>query len=173
MTRRFGRHLWELLLASAAMWLAVSPLVMARFHLLTPAAVLLNVLLLPFVTMAMFSGLGILVFGWWLPPLARLFGWFCDWNLSVLSWAVKGTDRLPVSHAWVAGPSEWWLAVFYLALAAMIFAPRWRPPLRWSLALFGAWCGVGLLAALPTHSSGDTLWGRPTDQHQRQHEKVC
>jgi competence protein ComEC len=70
---------------------------------------------------------------------------------------VKSADRLPGSHWWVVGPSDWWLLVFYLAIAVIIFLPRYLPSMRWRVALAGAWCGLGLIAALPAQPTGDTL----------------
>ncbi len=148
-------HLWEMFVIGLAMWIIITPLVMARFHILSPVGLILNLLLIPVLAIIVASGMGVLVFGWWLPPVAGLFGWFCNLSLAILENTVKWAAALPGARFWVAGPSEIWLAVFYLAVAIAMFG-RW-PPLRWQAALLGGWCAVGLLGAVWLHSPGDTL----------------
>jgi competence protein ComEC len=130
---------------------------MARFHILSPAGLILNLLLIPVLAAVVVSGMGVLAFGWWLPSLASAFGWLCDLNLAILENTVKWAAHVPGARFWVAGPSDVWLIVFYLAVAAAMFIPRWLPPLRWRIALLGGWCGVGLIGAAPLHVGGDTL----------------
>ena len=67
--RRAGRDFWRATIATTLIWLVVAPLVMARFHLVSPVAVLLGPLLAIPVTIAMGCGFGIFLIGWLLPPL--------------------------------------------------------------------------------------------------------
>ncbi|HEV3415694.1 MAG TPA: ComEC/Rec2 family competence protein [Pirellulales bacterium] len=147
MLRMAGRELRSIALLGLTIWLAVLPLVMARFHLVTPAAILVNPLLIVPLTLAMASGFGVLLFGWLLTPLGALFGRFCDWNLHILEWSISSTASFRGSHFWVPGPQDWWLAVFYLGLAWIVFVPRRAPPPRWRWGLFAGWCGIGFGAA--------------------------
>lgn len=148
MLRRLGREIRTIALLGLTIWLVVLPLVMARFHLVTPAALIVNPLLMFPVTLAMISGFGLLLFGWLLPPLGALFGDVCNWNLSLIQTAISYTSSARFGHFWVPGPEAWWLAVFYLALAWIAFVPHLAPPLRWRWAALAAWCGVGFGAAL-------------------------
>jgi len=157
MVRRGVGHVFELFVLGALLWVAVTPLVMARFHLFAPAALVLNVLLLPVVVVAMLSGFGVLLFGWWLTPAATVFAWACNFSLNVLESTVKWFAHLPGGRFWVAGPSPWWLAVFYLGVAAVVLLPQWLPPLRWRAALLAGLCGVGLIGALPARADHHTL----------------
>jgi competence protein ComEC len=157
LARRGTDHLRELFLVGAGMWLVVTPLVMARFHIISIAGLFLNVLLIPVVTLTMAAGFATLIFGFWLPPVAATFGWFCDLNLRLIEWSVHATDKLPGSNWFVAGPSDAWLVVFYLAVASVLFLRTYLPRLRWQVGLAGAWCGVGLLAALPSSANPEAL----------------
>jgi predicted membrane metal-binding protein len=148
--RRGAQHVVEVFVLGAALWLAITPLVMARFHLLAPAALVLNVLLLPLICATMLAGLGVLLFGAWLPPVATAFAWVCNGSLNWLDGAVKWFAHLPVGRFGVVGPSELWLAVFYLGVLALLLSPRWLPALRWRVALFAGLCGIGLVGALPS-----------------------
>jgi competence protein ComEC len=129
-------------------WLVIAPLVMNRFHLVSPVAVLLGPLLAAPVGIAMAAGFGILALGWLAPPLADALGWVCDGCLQFLQYAVEGARSWPGSYFWVAGPGPWWLIGLYALLGGWLFAPRWRPGLRWSGALLAGWVAVGFSAAL-------------------------
>ncbi|HEY2146320.1 MAG TPA: ComEC/Rec2 family competence protein, partial [Pirellulales bacterium] len=125
--KRFAHELRIITLLGATIWLVALPLVMARFHLVTPAALVVNPLLVLPVTLAMISGFGLLLFGWLLPPLVALFGTICNWSLGVLSWSISATAAAPASHFWVPGPRDWWLAAFYLAVAWIALGTRRTP----------------------------------------------
>jgi competence protein ComEC len=121
--RQAGRHVAEVFLAGALLWTAITPLTMARFHLFAPAGMLLNVLLLPILPVVMLSGLGVLLFGEWLTPVATICAWICNLGLYVIDSAVKWFAHLPGGRFWVVGPSEAWLAVFYIGLLFVLLAP--------------------------------------------------
>jgi competence protein ComEC len=157
MFRRGARRVFQVFILGALLWLAVTPLVMARFHLLAPSALVLNVVFIPFVAVALLAGLGVLLFGWWLPPVAAAFAWACNGSLNVMEAIVKWCAHLPGGRFWVVGPAEWWLILFYLALAAIMLLPHRMPPLRWRVALLAGWCGVGLLGTLPARADHHTL----------------
>jgi competence protein ComEC len=158
---RAGRYLgtlgWRSLAASAVIWLVVCPLVMARFHLLSPVAILLGPILSLPVTLAMAAGLAIMATGGWLSPLAAVCGSVCERCLDLMARTVGLGQHGFASHFWVPGPSNWWLGGFYLALALWAGLPRFRPPLRWSLALCCGWIAIGLSADWVTRSRQDGL----------------
>ncbi len=155
MLHRFEHKLRTVALLGLTIWLVVLPLVMARFHLVTPVALLVNPLLMIPVMLTMTSGFGLLVFGWLLPPLGAVFGHICDWSLGLLEWSIAMTARVPAGHFWVPGPREWWLIVFYAGLAAFVVAGRHVVSARWRWAMLAAWCGIGFgIAWLTTFRSG-------------------
>jgi competence protein ComEC len=147
---------WHLTLAGLAIFLVALPLVMYHFHLFTPVGVLLTPLLYLPVALALASGLGVLLFGWLLPPLAQLSAWVCDLSLGVLEWTVTTASQMPGSYAWVPGPPAWWLALFYAALALWALLPNYRPQPRRCLALLAAWILVPLVL-LPIFSPAREL----------------
>jgi competence protein ComEC len=140
------RQSWRLILLGCALWLLVLPLVMARFHVITPAGAVLNTVLWLPVELALVSGFGLLVCGWF-PPLGALLGWLCGLSLASMQWAVDVARRLPHSCVWVPGPADWWLMGLYGALGLAAMVPRLRPPRRWCFALVGAWIAVGFAAS--------------------------
>jgi len=142
-----GRWVWHLTLVSATIWLLALPLVMSRFHLLTPIAVALNTLLWLPMVVALSTGFGVLVCGWLSPPLGVVFGRCCDGSLWLLESAIAAARAVPGGHFWVPGPPDWWLLGFYGALGLMAAVPRLRPPRRWCAALLAGWTGIGFAGA--------------------------
>ncbi|MHC4176534.1 MAG: ComEC/Rec2 family competence protein [Planctomycetota bacterium] len=142
-----GRSLRHLTLVSATIWLLTMPLVMARFNLFSPIAVVLNTLLWVPMALALLSGFATLVFGTLAGPVGQVFGTVCDANLRLLDSSVVFARDLPWSHCWVPGPADWWLAVFYGSLGLLAAFPRIRPPRRWFVALLAGWVAVGAVPA--------------------------
>jgi competence protein ComEC len=139
---QFGGGLWRGALVSLIIWLVICPLVMARFHLVSPIAIFLGPLLGPPVALAMAAGFGIFALGWMTPAVASFLGWLCDTNLMILESCVRLSRNCRGNHFWVSGPDDWWLAGFYGALACCVIGPRWVPRRRWCLGLLA---GPGLL----------------------------
>ncbi len=144
--RKARRLLRNLLLISLTIWLVTLPLVMARFHLLTPVAVLVNPLVWPPMALGLMSGFATLLLGGWAPPLAWLTGTVCNGSLGLVEMLVNLAQRIPLGHTWVPGPADWWLAGFYGTLVLLVAVPRLRPPRRWCLALLAVWTTIGFAA---------------------------
>jgi len=140
--------LLHLTLLGGVIWLLTLPLVMARFHLVSSVALVLNTLLWLPTLVVLCAGLGVLVFGGLVPPVAAAFGWSCDQTLALVQWAIEGAAGLPLSYFWVSGPADWWLAGFYGGLGIAVAFPRLRPPRRWCLALAAGWVALGLTPGL-------------------------
>ncbi|MDA1054257.1 MAG: ComEC/Rec2 family competence protein [Planctomycetota bacterium] len=136
---------WQLGLASTVIWLVALPLVMYRFHLVSPIAVLLNPVVWVPMGVALFSGFGVLVFGWTVPPLADVSGWVCNQSLSFIEQCVLWADEIPGGHAWVPSPPLWWVLLFYIALAIAVAFPRFRVTLRWLTAMTATWFALGFV----------------------------
>jgi competence protein ComEC len=152
--QRWWKILWEILRFGLVIWLVTTPLVMARFHLLSPAALVMNAVLWIPMTVGLLAGFGLLFCGFVFPPLACVPGFVCNLNLWLLDNGVRLAETLPGSHFWVAGPNDWWLAVLYGGLAILAAFPKIRPPRRWCAAILAGWIAVGLLVSLthPHHS---------------------
>ncbi len=145
------RSIRDLTLVSATIWLLTMPLVMARFHLCTPAAVIVNSLVWMPMAWGLISGAVLLAVGTIMPPLAHLCGYFCNFNFWLMEWCVTIARRVPGGHFWVPGPADWWLWGFYGGLALLAALPIVRPPRRWCVALLAAWVAVGFTAAQWPH----------------------
>jgi competence protein ComEC len=146
MARRCGWNVWTLFAAGAAVWLATAPLVAARFHVVSPVGLVLNVLVAPFVALAMGCGLGCLLAAPCSPLVAGWCGAGCDATLACVGWLVSCGAAVPGGHAWVAGPPAWWVAGWYAVLGAALVAlprPRLARAATWA-AVAGGWAAVGV-----------------------------
>jgi len=138
-----GHWFWQLTLAGGAVTAVALPLCTYHFHLISPAGIILTPIITLPMAVALLSGLGILVFGWLLPPVATLLGSLCDVSLATMNGIVNFAHGIPGNHFWVADPPLWWLLGFYAALASAVCWPRCIPPRRWCAALLGGWIALG------------------------------
>jgi competence protein ComEC len=144
-----AKTLLQWVLVSLAVWLVVQPLVAARFNLITPSAILLSPILAVPVTIAMATGFGVMAFGWLIPPLGALFGFVCNFALTMITAIVAWARDAPFSNFSTAGPADWWLAGYYTLLAAWAFLPwvqRWSRGHIAAAAIF--WTVVGMAASM-------------------------
>lgn len=130
---------------SLAAWLGSLPLIAHYFHLLTPASLLANLVVVPLSGLALMCNLGALVTGDWLPPLTDAFnhaGWlFMRWMIGFSEWSTT----LPGAFFYVRSPTAFEFLVFYSALALTVTGWLWTPGKRRA-----SW---GLLVAFAT------VWG--------------
>jgi len=150
----------RVLALSAVVWLVSAPLVAARFHLLAPTAILLNLILWLPVVVAMFAGILTLVAGLVAAPLAPAFGTVCAGALQVTHQLATHATTWPGGHWWLAGPPGWWLWAFYVGLAACTTI---RPPAlrRWRWHLLVIWLCVGLASGSVYQRMWHAFAGRP------------
>ncbi len=149
--RRVGRGIAEAFIAGGVVWAATAPVTASVFHVVSPVALLLNVVIAPLVAVAMATGFLCLVASTVSTAVGGLFGVLCDATLLGVESCVHAGARLPGGHAWVAGPPGWWLAGWYVMLgvvAALLPRRGLARPMPW-LAAAGGWCGIGLVAAIP------------------------
>ena len=147
--RGLGWQAWTLFATGAAVWIVTAPLVAARFHVISPVGLAVNVLVAPLVALAMGWGFLCLLTAAVSTTLAAACGAVCDGALAGMAAVVTWAADLPASHVWVPGPPGWWVAGWYLLLAAILV---WLPAVMlrrtgtWATAAV-AWIAVGLAAA--------------------------
>lgn len=127
---------------TALCWLAVAPLVAARYHLISLTGVLIGPPVVVLTSIALLAGFLLLLAAAICWPLVPLFAWITQACLSGTEHIVRLTDRLALIHYVAEIPSAW-LWVFYLGLlAALVLEPLRR---RWDLSLLAglAWLCVG------------------------------
>lgn len=162
-SRRWPARTWDAIwkqavnvtLLSAVVWLVTLPLILARFHLMTPVALVLNTLVCWPMAVALVSGFGVLLVGGLVPPLGAVLGWICNLSLAISTWLIEVAQSVPYGHFFMPGPASWWLAGFYGGLGLWLVFPKWRPRPRWAVAAVVGWGAVGIGASLA--GRGDRL----------------
>jgi competence protein ComEC len=130
----------ELLHSSFWVWWLTTPLVLFRFHIISPIAVVLNLVLWIPLLLALLSGLALLALSWCGPWLGYPIGWFCGVNLVITDWVVRRSADISVGHFWVQAPSLTWLAFYYLCLfVALAMFGFSKTPRKWLLLATGLW----------------------------------
>jgi competence protein ComEC len=137
-----------LIVTSASIWLVALPLVIYRFHLVTPVALLINPLLWLPMAISLFAGFGVLLLGGVLPPIAGVCGWVCDVSLGGIESLIDAALLLPGGYLWIPSPPLWWVLAFYVGCVLKIgLAVKGRR--LWLLrGMFVCWCLIGLAYVL-------------------------
>jgi competence protein ComEC len=146
--KSIGRWAIWLLLTTAIVWVIALPLVLYRFHVVTPIALLISPLVWVVTLVVMWSGYLTLLCGTLIPTLAGAIGTLCSSSLAALEGLVNWAATIRFGHFWTAGPAGWWVLGFYLALAACVVWGRARIPWRWQIAVACTWILVGLTPAV-------------------------
>ena len=141
---RAGDLLRQVVLLGVVIWLASLPLIWRQYNLISPVGLALNPLIWIPITVALYSGFGVLLLGWLLPPLGDACGWLCDASLYVVEWFILGGRALG-GYYWLPAPPGWWIALFYIALGLYAAFPRLRPSRLWCGAIAAAWISGALL----------------------------
>ena len=143
------RPLWlryplQLLLVSLAAILCTTPLVLANFHILPPAALLANLICVPLITFCILPlGLFALILSMVQPDMAILLFQGCGFLLESLLLLADYLRNLPGLQEWTLFLSRWQYLAVAAGLLPLILGPR-LPAGRRGLAL----TGVALLLAV-------------------------
>jgi competence protein ComEC len=108
--------------------------VAARFHIVSPVGVLINVIMAPLALVVLWCGYIHLALGLLVPAASWIAAAPFEWGLGGLLGLVEWAAHVRLSHFYVPGPPEWWLAGYYLLLFALAFL---RPVRRWGSR---GWC---------------------------------
>ena len=138
-----GRQIRTAILVSVLIWCVSMPLVALRFHLVAPVALIVNPLVLVPIAWALYGGLGVMIFGWFLRPAAYACGKFCEWNLAVVEWLIGIAQAVPLGYFWTAGPTSIATLVFYVGLFFFAIFPPSQIRLRWLMMLAVLWVIAG------------------------------
>jgi competence protein ComEC len=127
--RRWGRA-WgieaaSLVVASVAAWLVTTPLSAHAFNIVSPVALLGNLLVIPISSLVLLTGVLSLVAGSMSVFLAEIFNHANRVFISLMFAWVNWTAEIPGGHAFIRSPSVLWMSCWYGALIG-IFITRGR-----------------------------------------------
>ena len=131
------------------------PLVAGRFHMVSPISVLINVAIGPLSTVVLWLGYVHAAAGFAVPWISGIVGVPFDWSLNAFLWLVEWASRFKLSHVYVPGPPDWWLAGYYAALLALAFLPSIRRLRGWGWCALTGWTIAGLLLGFRSSAPAD------------------
>jgi competence protein ComEC len=136
----------EMIRTSFWVWLITTPLVWSSFHVISPIAILLNLLLWLPMLLGLLSGLGLIVVGWF-PPAGWLLGIVCGTSLWTADCIIGVSEAIPLGHFWLRSPPMWWLYSFYALAIGIGFWGGWKKRRfrRMLLVSLSLWFLIGLL----------------------------
>lgn len=143
--RPLTRSAIQMYVITAAIWLATLPLSISTFHLAAPIGYLLNLILIPYMVIALGAGYLFLFAGLLIPYSAILLASTFDVLLQGLLQIVEWAQSIEFGHFHSHGLPTWWMAGYYLILFAL-----WGliVPLRWGQKMWkplGLWIVMGLV----------------------------
>jgi competence protein ComEC len=142
--RKWGHRIGVAYLANAIVWLGLTPLIAAHFHVVSPIALLIGPPVIVTTSIGLVSGFLLLLTAPILGPLAAPFAWITDASLTVCTWIVETGLRLPGASFYVADVPEWWLGIYVVALLAALWIPMPALGVRVLGAVGGVWLALGL-----------------------------
>lgn len=152
--RAAGRWIAIGYLVNTAVWLAVTPLVAARYHVVSPVAALIGPPLVALTSLALITGFLFLLIAPLIWPVALLFAAFTGALLRACSWIVDVGVTLPGGYSYVPDVPTWSLWGFYAPLLVYLGLPLLRRYSCWVLAAGALVCVVALLGLWPRGGDG-------------------
>ena len=150
-----GRWVALAYIVNAILWLAVTPLVADRYHVVSWSALLIGPPMVLLASIALLAGFLLLLVAPWSGPLAWPFALTTHGSLAGCDLLVGWGNQLPASYTFVPDVPAWWLVLFYLGLAIALFAePIGRHP-RALLAAGLGWLAVGIVVLFWPHRPGE------------------
>lgn len=145
---------WQVTLSGFLVWLLTFPLVWRYYNLISPVGLALNPLVWLPMSIALFSGFGVLVLSWLSPLLGSVAGAICDGSLWFLEAVIVAGEPLQHGYHWLPAPPVWWVATFYCVFAVSVAVPMLRPRRSWAVALLVVWTAVAFYLAMPLRGAG-------------------
>jgi competence protein ComEC len=102
--------------------LITTPLVWYHFHIVSPIAVVANVVLSLPLLVALLSGLSASLLGIVSTTLALPVGWIAARSIDVILFLVDLLAAIPGGHWWLPAPAAWQVVAFYGLLVGMLLA---------------------------------------------------
>lgn len=121
-----GEAVLELLHASAAIQLATLPVVLYFFYEVPLNGIILNILVLPFVSLLIFLGVLATAAGFLSPLLSRFFFGGVYGILQAYEWLCHAADRLPAHTVILGRPAMLQLVVYAVLLLFTVYARQYR-----------------------------------------------
>lgn len=154
---RVGERVAWTMAATFAVWVLSLPLLVERYNLVTPMAVVACVPLFLCVSCSLISGFAFLVLGWLAPPLEPILARACSVSVASLNHLVEKSAEIQAGYQWTPAPDGWWVLGWYLLVAGLLCAGGTRFGWRRTVMAASVWVIVGAAPALLNRVSSKPL----------------
>jgi competence protein ComEC len=120
---------------SLGAWIAVMPLIAYYFHIVTPLAVFLNILIFPLVWLILVGGFIVLILGLVFPMLVTPFAWLISYSEIMLESLILLFSTYLKTFFYTSTPSWIWIIVYYLIIIFFIIREKFKIKIAYMLIL--------------------------------------
>lgn len=103
LTNPYLRFLITLFSSSLAAWIGLSPLIAYYFNIISPIAILANMIIVPYLSIVIGSGLIFILAGFICPPFSHIFSASCEASIIFLIKYVSLLVRIPGAYFYLPG----------------------------------------------------------------------
>lgn len=153
--RRWIYWLSVMYLENAIIWLILTPLIAARFHMVCPVAILIGPWVILASSYALLFALPIFVLGFVFGSFAPFLGVGLTFWLTACEWLVDFGRAIPGGYFYIADLPLWWIAILYSSLPGMLLLERLWGHRSLCIVAGAGWLGLGVLLALLPPRSGE------------------
>jgi len=111
--RRWVLSLLQSAAVTSAAWVGVAGLIAYYFELVTPVALLSNLIIIPLTSVTVVLGFGLMFFGLFLPWMAHAFAMCIKVMLNVIVLLVYGFDQIPGAYFQLTNFPLWMVLLYY------------------------------------------------------------
>jgi competence protein ComEC len=139
-----------------AIWLALIPLVAARYQMVSFVGLLLGPPLVLLTSVALITGFLLLLADVLFWPLVPVLALPTTWSVAGCEFLVDAALTLPGAYCYVGDIPDWWLWVYYAAFLAVLMLESLRRHWRWAILAGLGWLCIGLFSGW-TRTTADEL----------------
>ncbi|MCP5008194.1 MAG: DUF4131 domain-containing protein [Planctomycetes bacterium] len=122
----FKKYFRKTFCASAAAWLAVTPVIACHFHIVTPLALLLNIVILPLIWCILVGGFLLLLMAFTVPVFAPFFAWIVSYSETALRNIILLFSTNINMFFYTPGAAWTWILIYYAVAALFVFRKSFR-----------------------------------------------
>ena len=150
----FGAMNWFMSFVTVSLiaYIIAAPLVAFHFGIFSPYAAVLSMLLLPFIIATLVPSYIALGFASVAPNLAEIFTNWANRAAGLLGEIVANLNALPGLSITVRPVAWYWVTLFYLLVAVIVFAPKCKRKFFASALLASVWIALTVFCQLPADS---------------------
>lgn len=141
--------IWNTGLTTLVVWAFTLPLVLARFQLISPIGLIVNIGLSAYMTLTLYAGYFVLLTALLLPWIGWIPGTLFSYLILLFQWIIEVAAAVPGGHLTVPGPPDFWLLGCYSLLVPLGTGLLTHRQCQIAWKLLALWGLAGLAWGIP------------------------